>query len=194
MPKLNSTTLKKIARLRKLIEKYNKTENGVLNIIGRKTKDNDKLFNTVGELAEWLNSRDIYKEFSDKDLKFLNFNPVAIPVLEKEEPKDKIVINDNKLQKITSVEDLFIDDKNKENFFKLIVNADKILDMIDRKIMVKELEIPLEILELKSEPATIRVNRKILDEFYTVADRYPAYSRHAIINLAFKEFTEKYKK
>lgn len=185
MPKLTKSTLKKIEKVKMLINKYSRKTGGMNNIIGRKKVDNDKIFNTFGELNEWLNTKEIYKEFTSRQLNLLKFKYAT----EETPIKDVPPIDTN-----ISIEEIFTDEKNKEKLLKLLLNAEEILKLIKNKSAYKELEIPLEIIQLKSDPASIRVNRKVLDEFYTIADRYPAYSRHAIINLAFKEFIEKYNK
>lgn len=73
------------------------------------------------------------------------------------------------------------------------------LDNIDEFIRIGEkaqndLMIPIEIMEMKSFPTSVRISREVLEKFNRFCDEHKNYSKMQLMNFALSEFVDRYTK
>ena len=73
------------------------------------------------------------------------------------------------------------------------------LDNIDEFIRIGEkaqndLMIPIEIMEMKSFPTSVRISKEVLEKFNRFCDEHKNYSKMQLMNFALSEFVDRYTK
>ena len=85
--------------------------------------------------------------------------------------------------------------KNEEltnKFIFLLNNIDEILQV--KQIVKENMVIPSEILNLEAFPTSVRVSKKLLDQFNEFCNKNKNYSKIQILNFALYDFLQKYDK
>lgn len=172
-----------------------------------KKKTDTTLFYKKSELVKFLEKYSSY--FSQEELNILDyssnninydnismFDEAGKPV---EETTEKIQENTEvettpKLQQNTS---LILTDmlKNKElanKFIFLLNNIDEILQV--KQIVKENMIIPNEILNMEAFPTSVRVSKKLLEQFNEFCNKNKNYSKIQILNFALYDFLQKYDK
>lgn len=208
----------KVQLIKDMIEKYG--DKAIKKMITR-TKEAETLFYKKTELRKYL--KKYINEFSDEELEVLGcpkevlFESVQEKLFEnKEEIEECIteelpkVTNENntevlqentngaitkELQQITVVNEISEMMKNVElvsKFKYFLENIDSILNIQEQS--EGRIVVPKDILKMKSIVKSIRVSEEIMQEFDELCDDNRNYSKINLLNLALREFIDKYKK
>lgn len=207
----------KVQLIKNMIEKYG--ERAIKKMVTR-TKEAETLFYKKTELRKYL--KKYINEFSDEELEILGcpkevlFEPVQEKLFEnKEEIEECIteevpkITNENntevlqentngvitkELQQITVVNEISEMMKNVElvsKFKYFLENIDKILNIQEQS--EGRIIVPKDILKMKSVVKSMRVSEEIMQEFDELCDDNRNYSKINLLNLALREFIDKYK-
>lgn len=156
----------------------------------------DLYFNrTIKKLTDFIHKMILDSSVTKDEKKLLN--KLLEPVSKKEE-KLEIVKQDKVLVKALQVLESH---EKKIKFFESYEERIKVLESklkaqnqkVTEPVIKDHLIINEEIKNLKSDIRSIRINKELMAEFNEVADEYPRYSKTNLINMAIKEFVDKYK-
>lgn len=172
-----------------------------------KKKTNTTLFYKKSELVKFLEKYSSY--FSQEELNILDyssnninydnismFDEAGKPV---EETTEKIQENTEvettpKLQQNTSLilTDMLKNEELANKFIFLLNNIDEILQV--KQIVKENMIIPNEILNMEAFPTSVRVSKKLLEQFNEFCNKNKNYSKIQILNFALYDFLQKYDK
>lgn len=172
-----------------------------------KKKTNTTLFYKKSELVKFLEKYSSY--FSQEELNILDyssnninydnismFDEVGKPI---EETTEKIQENTEiettpKLQQNTSLilTDMLKNEELANKFIFLLNNIDEILQV--KQIVKENMIIPNEILNMEAFPTSVRVSKKLLEQFNEFCNKNKNYSKIQILNFALYDFLQKYDK
>lgn len=173
-----------------------------------KRKTDTTLFYKKNELIKFLDKYSSY--FSQEELNILEYSSNIIDFDnismfdEKGEPtKEKTTkeLQENteieitpKLQQNTSVvlTEMLKNEELANKFIFLLNNIDEILQV--KQIVKENMIIPSEILNLEAFPTSIRVSKKLLEQFNEFCNKNKNYSKIQILNFALYDFLQKYDK
>lgn len=172
-----------------------------------KKKTDTTLFYKKSELVKFLEKYSSY--FSQEELNILDyssnninydnismFDEVGKPI---EETTEKIQENTEvettpKLQQNTSLilADMLKNEELANKFIFLLNNIDEILQV--KQIVKENMIIPNEILNMEAFPTSVRVSKKLLEQFNEFCNKNKNYSKIQIFNFALYDFLQKYDK
>lgn len=172
-----------------------------------KKKTDTTLFYKKSELVKFLEKYSSY--FSQEELNILDyssnninydnismFDEAGKPV---EETTEKIQENTEvettpKLQQNTSLilTDMLKNEELANKFIFLLNNIDEILQV--KQIVKENMIIPNEILNMEAFPTSVRVSKKLLEQFNEFCNKNKNYSKIQILNFALYDFLQKYDK
>lgn len=172
-----------------------------------KKKTDTTLFYKKSELVKFLEKYSSY--FSQEELNILDyssnninydnismFDEVGKPI---EETTEKIQENTEiettpKLQQNTSLilTDMLKNEELANKFIFLLNNIDEILQV--KQIVKENMIIPNEILNMEAFPTSVRVSKKLLEQFNEFCNKNKNYSKIQILNFALYDFLQKYDK
>lgn len=172
-----------------------------------KKKTDTTLFYKKSELVKFLEKYSSY--FSQEELNILDyssnninydnismFDEVGKPI---EETTEKIQENTEvettpKLQQNTSLilADMLKNEELANKFIFLLNNIDEILQV--KQIVKENMIIPNEILNMEAFPTSVRVSKKLLEQFNEFCNKNKNYSKIQILNFALYDFLQKYDK
>lgn len=172
-----------------------------------KKKTDTTLFYKKSELVKFLEKYSSY--FSQEELNILDyssnninydnismFDEVGKPI---EETTEKIQENTEvettpKLQQNTSLilADMLKNEELANKFIFLLNNIDEILQV--KQIVKENMIIPNEILNMEAFPTSVRVSKKLLEQFNEFCNNNKNYSKIQILNFALYDFLQKYDK
>lgn len=181
--------------------------NETLKKIITKKKTDTTLFYKKSELVKFLEKYSSY--FSQEELNILDyssnninydnismFDEAGKPV---EETTEKIQENTEveitpKLQQNTSLilTDMLKNEELANKFIFLLNNIDEILQV--KQIVKENMIIPNEILNMEAFPTSVRVSKKLLEQFNEFCNKNKNYSKIQILNFALYDFLQKYDK
>lgn len=184
---MNKFDEEKIRKIKYAIINYG--EDTLQKIITR-TKEEDTIFFRKKAFEEFMNK--YINEFDDEQLKILGFSYNTTPaenleVIDEKEvpvPKDFYQISPA-LKTINNSKELG------DKLLLLLNNLDNILEVTQEK--ANRLIVPQEVLDKKPVPASIRISREILDEFYDLCRNFKNYTKTELLNYALYEFIKRYK-
>ena len=155
-----------------------------------RTKEEDTIFFRKKAFEEFVTK--YINEFDDDQLRILGFSYNTTPVENLEVIDEKEVPVPTNLSQISPA--LKTINNSKELGDKLLLllnNLDNILEVTQEKS--NRLIVPQEVLNKKPVPASIRISREILDEFYDLCRNFKNYSKTELLNYALYEFIKRYK-
>lgn len=179
-----------------------------LNKIITKKKTDTTLFYKKSELIKFLDKYSSY--FSQEELNILEYHSKNIdfesismfdetgkPTDEKTTEKlqeNTEVETTPKLQQNTSVVlmEMLKNEELANKFIFLLNNIDEILQV--KQIVKENMVIPNEILNLEAFPTSVRVSKKLLDQFNEFCNKNKNYSKIQILNFVLYDFLQKYDK
>ena len=179
-----------------------------LNKIITKKKTDTTLFYKKSELIKFLDKYSSY--FSQEELNILEYHSKNIdfesismfdetgkPTDEKTTEKlqeNTEVETTPKLQQNTSVVlmEMLKNEELANKFIFLLNNIDEILQV--KQIVKENMIIPNEILNLEAFPTSVRVSKKLLDQFNEFCNKNKNYSKIQILNFVLYDFLQKYDK
>ncbi len=195
----------KIYLLKNYIQSFG---NDTLKKIVTKKKTDTTLFYKKSELVKFLDKYSSY--FSQEELNILeyhseniNFDNISMfdetGKLTEEKTTEKLQENTEvetipKLQQNTSVvlTEMLKNEELTNKFIFLLNNIDEILQV--KQIVKENMVIPSEILNLEAFPTSVRVSKKLLDQFNEFCNKNKNYSKIQILNFALYDFLQKYDK
>lgn len=179
-----------------------------LNKVITKKKTNTTLFYKKSELIKFLDKYSSY--FSQEELNILEYHSKnidfeSISMFDEtgkptdEKTTEKLQENTEvetipKLQQNTSVVlmEMLKNEELANKFIFLLNNIDEILQV--KQIVKENMIIPNEILNLEAFPTSVRVSKKLLDQFNEFCNKNKNYSKIQILNFVLYDFLQKYDK
>jgi hypothetical protein len=179
-----------------------------LNKIITKKKTDTTLFYKKSELIKFLDKYSSY--FSQEELNILEYHSKnidfeSISMFDEtgkptdEKTTEKLQENTEvetipKLQQNTSVVlmEMLKNEELANKFIFLLNNIDEILQV--KQIVKENMIIPNEILNLEAFPTSVRVSKKLLDQFNEFCNKNKNYSKIQILNFVLYDFLQKYDK
>lgn len=173
-----------------------------------KKKTDTTLFYKKSELIKFLDKHSSYfsqeelniLEYHSKNIDFDNismFDGTGEPAEEKTTEKlqeNTEIQTTPKLQQNTSVVlmEMLKNEELTNKFIFLLNNIDEILQV--KQIVKENMIIPSEILNLEAFPTSVRVSKKLLEQFNEFCNKNKNYSKIQILNFALYDFLQKYDK
>lgn len=189
------TLFYKKTELRKYLKKYiNEFSDEELEVLGCPKEVlfesvQEKLFENkeVEEEAECI-TEEIPKITNENNTEVLQENTDGAITKELQQITMKL----QKLQQFNEMLELMTDVKTATKFKYFLENIDKILNIQEQA--EGRIIVPKDILKMRSVVKSIRVSEEIMQEFDELCDDNRNYSKINLLNLALREFIDKYKK
>lgn len=169
--------------------------NETLKKIITKKKTDTTLFYKKSELVKFLEKYSSY--FSQEELNILDYSSNNINydnISMFDEVGKPIEETTPKLQQNTSLilADMLKNEELANKFIFLLNNIDEILQV--KQIVKENMIIPNEILNMEAFPTSVRVSKKLLEQFNEFCNKNKNYSKIQILNFALYDFLQKYDK